>query len=402
MAGAVTTTPPSKSVRSRLPQPAKQLCSLLLSVVAAAGLASEVCAQHAYQQQNAVARAFNESAVSGDFRRHTFGGDEFADRWVRPVIVEIEEEQAADGEPQGTQSASASEAAPLGQEPDDISKIFLRQSSSLLAPGRVQYEVGFVYLWQDASALTILPGGVLDFQEVRDRRFLVPLTIRYGLNDCVELFGSLPVGVSHFERTDPMFRDATTRGGLGDAGAGLLVQWLRETDDNPDVISSISVTAPTGPDPFKLSPNVAALGSGFWSMNTSVSLVKSFDPIVLFGGVGYRHEFGTLVQGIPVQPGEAFTYSFGMGFSVNDDIALNAEISGSFQGRLRANETLVPNSASELLALQLGYTRRLSSKRSIQPFVAMGLTDDSPDFLLGFQLICDGGKKGERWARCDP
>lgn len=295
-----------------------------------------------------------------------------------------------DGSPAGTGAGRTSTGTPgasLGEAPQDIAQIFLRQSSSLLPAENWQFELGFNYLWQEAPALVLLPGDLLDFQQVRDRRVIVPLTLRYGWNDRLEVFGTLPVGVSHFERLDAANGATTTRGGLGDVSAGFLYQWLRETDRQPDVITSVSFTAPTGPDPFGLSPNVAALGTGFWSVGGAVNVVQSFDPIVLFGGVGYRHEFGRSVRGVFLQPGETFTYSCGVGFSVNDDIALTAELSGAYQTRLRANGRTVPNSATEPVALQVGYTRRLGPAWSIQPYARIGLTPDAPDFLLGCSLI---------------
>lgn len=292
----------------------------------------------------------------------------------------------------GVNSQRDSTSGPLGEAPEDISQIFLRQSSSLLQRGTWQLESGLTYLWQDTDALVLLPGDALAFQRMRDRRWMVPLTARYGLTNNTEWFGSLPVGLAHFERTDVRDSDATTQGGIGDAVIGLLHQFQRETARRPDVIGQLSLGVPTGVDPYTGGRNVAPLGDGTWNVTAGVNFVRSVDPVVLYGGMSYRHDFAGEFVGHEIQPGPTYGYSCGLGFAVNDDVALTGELTGAFQMRATIDGRPIANSSAEPVTMRLGLTRRITRDTSMQPFVTWGLTEDSPDFQLGFFLIHNVGR----------
>lgn len=290
----------------------------------------------------------------------------------------------------GTAAAVGSEALaeqPLGEAPVDISQVFLRQSSSLLGQGVLQTEYGFTYSWQQADVITILPDSMIELERVRERQLQVPLTARYGWSDKLEIFCTLPVGVANFERSNSGANDFTTRGGLGDISAGFLWQICQQTECSPDLIYSMQCSAPTGSTPFGPSVNTASLGSGFWSISANLNAVKSYDPVVLFGGIGYRHEFENEFDGLIITPGETFSYSFGMGMSLNDDLAVSAELFGEFTSAALVNDVGIPNSTAEPILLQFSITRRKCSDQSVQPFVAFGLTEDAPDVFLGVFFI---------------
>lgn len=280
-----------------------------------------------------------------------------------------------------------SESRRFGQEPEDIRQVFLRQSSSLLSPGTAQWDIGFTYVWNDSDALTVLSDNSIDLQRQRDRQFLTPITWRYGLSDCVEVFATVPLGVSAFERTDIDDGTTTTRAGLGDVGGGLLFQVMRETAVCPDVILGSNFTAPTGAAPFGPSSNIASLGGGFWTLATDVSFVKSYDPVVVFASIGYRHEFSNEFSGTTITPGEVISYSYGLGFSVNDDIALTAELTGEYQREYVVGGRSVPSSNQEPISLRFGFTRRVTSQRSVQPFISVGVTSDAPEVFMGMYFI---------------
>lgn len=151
----------------------------------------------------------------------------------------------------------------------------------------------------------------------------------------------------------------------------------------------MSSTAPSGASPFGPSPDFATLGRGFWTVSTGVSWVKSYDPIVLYGGIGYRHEFEREFDGVAVIPAEAFNFSYGLGFAVSDDIALTAEVVAERQASYRLNGRKALGSANEPVALKLGLTRRTEKDRTIQPFVSIGLTDDAPQVFTGIYFVSE-------------
>lgn len=308
-----------------------------------------------------------------------------------PFAAAIELQRAAEDVANPQLAAKNADAVlaqqPLGEAPVDISQIFLRQSSSLLSQGVLQTELGVTYSWQQADAIVVLPDSSIELERVRERALLMPLTARYGWSENLEIFFTLPIGVANFERSNSLENDFTTRGGLGDVSGGFLWQLRKETAECPGLIYSMQGTAPTGSTPYGPGINIAALGSGFWSISSNLNAVKSYDPVVIFGGVGYRHEFENEFDGLTITPGEAFTYSFGMGLSLNDDIAVSAELSGEFRTLSLVDDLGIPNSTSEPILLQFSITRRVCQDRSVQPFVAFGLTDDAPDVFLGAFFI---------------
>ncbi len=276
-----------------------------------------------------------------------------------------------------------SNSEPLGQAPPDVANLFQSQSSILLKPGEVQLDIGFVYSWQEATGLVLLPGNALALQRVRDRRFLMPLNLRYGYKERVELFLFAPFGFAALEQSDPANLDTDTQGGVGDLRAGFMYQLRNQKGAVPDVTMSLSFAAPTGGDPFTASANLPSIGNGFWDIAAQLNFVRSLDPVVFFGGVGFLHQFGDTFNGVLIQPGEVFDYSFGMGFAVSDDVALSVSLNGYLQMRTAVDRALIANSSQEPTSLRLSCSRRTSKHTRMQPFVDFGLNDDAVDFEFG-------------------
>ena len=290
-------------------------------------------------------------------------------------------EPPADSNAEG--GASASDPGSLGESPKDESEVFLRQSTVLLKPGQGQYDIGFLYLFQESLFPTQLMSGDLAREQIRFRELLMPLNVRYGIREGTELFGSLPVGFSIFERSDIERDEITSRGGAGDLTAGIKSLRVKETESLPDVILLGSFSAPLGAEPYRLSDS-ATIGSGFWNISGGVNMVKSFDPVVVFGGVTYTHYFERGLQVGSVQPGEQFNYSFGMGMAVNDTVVLSSQLLGALQTYTYINDERLPNSLLEPMSMRFGLTHVLGRNRYLEPYVIFGLTSDAPDAQIGF------------------
>lgn len=100
--------------------------------------------------------------------------------------------------------------------------MFLRQSSSLLKEGRVQWDIGVTYATQQSRGLAVLPDGSVDIAKLKTRQIAAPITWRRGIYDCLEFFSTVPVGISNYELTDAGRDESSTLGGVGDVGAGFL------------------------------------------------------------------------------------------------------------------------------------------------------------------------------------
>ena len=137
----------------------------------------------------------------------------------------------------------------------------------------------------------VLPPGIVATRRLRRRDFLVPLNVRYGLRKDVEVFAMLPLGLTALELSDSSGGTSTTKGGIGDLTAGLLYDLQTGKVGWPEMTAAVRVTAPTGDPAFALSNYEAGLGNGFWTVAALLNFVKSYDPLVIFASVGYRHDF---------------------------------------------------------------------------------------------------------------
>jgi outer membrane putative beta-barrel porin/alpha-amylase len=270
---------------------------------------------------------------------------------------------------------------PIGQEPEDtgdIRLIFLRQSTVLLRPGQVEVETGMNYQYtQSVSSLL----------NAKFRQFQMPFAARVGLFDRAEASVALPLA---YVRRDLGFADTAVsndEAGVGDVTAAFNYELRRESAGGPDIISSVGVGVPTGSRP---GVEGLSLGTAHWSATVGVQLIKIADPVALFGGIHFEHQFparyflGDDVH--DVDPGTTGGYNFGFGFAVNEDISLSAQVVGSHQGDLKSDGERVFASAREPVSLRTALTVQYAGGTFIEPSVAIGLNDDTPDFTLGVSL----------------
>jgi hypothetical protein len=279
-------------------------------------------------------------------------------------------------------------AKPIGQRPEDqeeVTKMFLRQTSVLLKPGQAEVEFGVAYE-RDLQQ-------VIGFSRQTLREFSFPLAFRYGINAKLEGFVTQPVAYGVTELTESGTTVEKSAWGLKDTSFGLNYLLARETAKRPDVILSLSGRAPTGLDPYRNDGTEVGLGNGHWAVSPGLQLVKTFDPVVIFGGVYYTHQFERHALGQDIQPGEEAGYSFGLGFAINEDVSVSAQLLGAFQSEYRLDGSTVSGSSREPVSLRMALTNRWRKGFYVEPSVTFGLNDDAPDFVLGASCIYQFGGK---------
>jgi hypothetical protein len=171
--------------------------------------------------------------------------------------------------------------------------------------------------------------------------------------------------------------------GTGDLSAGINHVLRHEQHNAPELVGTVSFSAPLGADPFELSPGPAALGSGFWQVSGSILAIKSYDPAVVFGGIGYIHQFDEDYLGGTFDPGEIITYQFGTAFAVNDSMTFNTVFLGQYQTETQFNNRSLPGSTSEPLQLRFSLICSKSQCLIVEPFAAIGFNDDAPEADIG-------------------
>ena len=273
---------------------------------------------------------------------------------------------------------------------------------------------------------TIIPAlliGLIDVREVKRNTVTAALTGRVGLTRRLEAELKLPyvyrsdstVSRELFTGTASERVFDTSGRALGDVEAAVRYQLNEGGADKPYFVGGLRFKSRTGRDPFNVvtdctrrcvGENVTGTGlpldlptgSGFYSLQPSLTWLLPSDPAVFFGSVSYLHNFkrsglSRLVLGGEreplgeVRPGDVFGFNFGMGLALNDKASLSLGYDHSSIGRTRQNGVTVPGAVrTQLGTLLLGFSYRLSDKRSVNVAVGAGLTRDTPDVSLTIRV----------------
>lgn len=269
------------------------------------------------------------------------------------------------------------------EESYDLRQVLLRQSSVTVTPGQWQWDLDVNYL----RAPT--PGAEGNSTLIRD--FTVENRIRAGVTDYLEAYASLPYVIAERETTMASEVSSDSTSDIGDLEAGIGLVLARETSVLPGVTLSLAASHPTGEDPYDSSePYPAFTGSGHESLRGELNFVRSSDPLVFYWGIGFTYYDSEESQGVDIQPGNAFLYRFGVGFEVNRDASLIAEVTGAYQGEVELDGDAVDGSTSEPVLLRLAVTTRLARHVYLEPSVSFGMTDDAADVIAGITLVNRG------------
>jgi hypothetical protein len=303
----------------------------------------------------------------------------------------------------GNQASNLNEARNIGQAPEDTSLFFLRRQTVLLEPGQHQLDVGFSYsLVEDDLPVALIDGsgevtGVARGR-LRQRLLLFPIELRYGLAKRIQLFLNVPLGGAGTELAFQDFDDHSTQVGIGDLRFGSTFLVHKGERFAPDFITTLDFTFPTGDEslPLITATPESRFGEGFFAMAVSGLWIHTYDPCVLFYGVGYRHRFETEIENVLVAPGEQFYYQLGVGFAVNDYLTLSASYLGFYISETYLDDDRVEGSALEPMRMRFAATISRPEPRKIptfighcnvreicEPFAEIGMTDDGPSSRIG-------------------
>lgn len=257
---------------------------------------------------------------------------------------------------------------------------FLRSEAVLLPPRKVESDLALVYLHNKASLQN-------------DTAFTLTTTARLGIINGLE--GYVQVPVSWNEKKIQTFGGEvkTNNEGVGDLGFGLKYSVVPESRGVPNVIVSLSASAPTGKSPYvKPFPGAVGrdirdplsrpLGTGHWAVTGGVAALKSFDPLVFFSGVNYTHFFEETYYGVKVQPGDFYDLNAGLGFAVSETDTISSQVFVGYQDEWSFNNQTISASSNQPISLRLALTHILSPRDLIEPSVLFGLTRDANDAVV--------------------
>ena len=264
--------------------------------------------------------------------------------------------------------------------------------------------------------------GTISIDEVDADIFTSDLTVRYGVNDRFFIDASIP-----FLYRTSNFRSGGAGGaanapvetrvsdqGLGDVSIGASYQILAETARRPNLVVSGRVKLPTGQEPFGIDfvevqgsegnlqvPRSLATGSGVWGASVGISALKTMDPMVVFGSINYFRNFERGFADIDENPGDqpgrvsignAVQFGAGLAYALNETSSISMSYSQRLVERSRLKLDVAENfqrvvgSQANIGLVNLGATFSLGRSLSLVTTVGIGLTDDSPDMVVGVRL----------------
>lgn len=294
----------------------------------------------------------------------------------------------------------------LGKKDDDadsakaLEEVFqaAEKSYTLLKKGERTLTYGVDYsLMRETVVETIRRGenvySVIS-QDEAQHSFTNSFTFDYGIWDNLTFSIRLPLVAKYDTERD---LDAYS---LGDISASLRWQPWTSLRGKPVTTLYATLGLPTGTSPYDIN-NASELstGSGYYSLGGGANLSYVIDPVVLFGSLGYTYNLpvtninqtrgGRRLE--EVEPGSSLSLSMGFAYALSYDVSLATSFQMSHS--LAPTFTFADSSfegteeTSAIMNFSLGL--RTSPEHIVNVNAGFGMTEDSPDVLLGFSMPLD-------------
>ncbi|WP_350615571.1 hypothetical protein [Pseudomonas sp. HY7a-MNA-CIBAN-0227] len=305
------------------------------------------------------------------------------------------------------------------------------EASGFFGNGKFSFETGVTYARYDARQLTLngflaldsIFLGNINLDRIKADNWTLDMTGRYNLDNRWQFDVNVPViyrestyqsgGANGGSGTATSEESVTRDPTIGDVNFGIAYKFLDETPNLPDAVVSLRVKAPTGEEPFGIklvrSPNNSNLyvpenlptGNGVWSITPGISLVKTFDPAVLFGSLSYTHNFEDSFDDISstvnekiggkVRLGDSFQIGVGVAFALNERMSMSFSVSDLIQRKSKLKPDSgdwqsVVSSDANAGYFNVGMTIAASENLTIVPNLSIGMTDDAPDFTFSLKF----------------
>lgn len=252
-----------------------------------------------------------------------------------------------------------------------LERALVREGGLLLSPGTFEVEPNFIY-----------SHSINDSAAFRRDSFGPALAFRAGLPWHSQFEFSLPYVVEH-RRSGTL---STNSSGIGDLSLGISHQFLIERPSVPSLIGAISYRVSTGKNTIFESATPVAHGSGFDSVQGSLTAVKRVDPLVFFGSYSYAHSFAREKNGIEVDLGNSHGLRFGTALATGPDTSLRAAFNMTFFDKTRFGGSALAGTDEPAGLLEFGGSAVLSESTALDVVVGAGVTRSAPKFRITIAL----------------
>ena len=272
------------------------------------------------------------------------------------------------------------------------------------------------------NGFQIIPG--ITFGNIFVTRFeqnitTAAVTVRGGVTDRLELNAKIPYVYNSGSTSSliPLGTSAellsvsATGASLGDMQFGGSYQINSGESGWPILVGNFLFKTITGVSPFDVpiitldepngqflsgTPKRLATGTGFYSMQPSVTVLLPTAPGVLFANLQYVHNLGRTQkiqdrQGGPpnpvkLQPGDSPSITFGIGFALNDRSALTLSYQQTHVFAAFANGQEIPGSPYSYGTFNFGLGYQISQSLRLNVSVGVGAGPNTPAAKVLFEL----------------
>ncbi|CAI8768038.1 Transporter [Pseudomonas sp. IT-P253] len=330
----------------------------------------------------------------------------------------------------GTKGSSYGESLKDDSEPAQSVSNLYDEASGFFGGGKFSVETGLTYTHYDTRALALngflaldsIFLGNINLDRIKADNWTLDLTARYNVAQRWQFDINVPIIYRESTYSSggaggagPVTSDATvTRDPtIGDVNVGVAYKFLDESVELPDAVFTFRVKAPTGQDPYGIKlvndpnndnlsvPQSLPTGNGVWSITPGISLVKTFDPAVLFGSLAYTYNMENSFSDISpqvdskvpgdVKLGDSWQVGAGIAFALNEKMSMSFSFTDQFARKSKIKPDggewqSITNSDYNSANFNIGMTLAVSPNLTIVPNLAMGLTEDAPDFSFSLKF----------------
>lgn len=262
------------------------------------------------------------------------------------------------------------------------------------------------FFFQGVEIVDAVLIGAIEATESRRNYVSAQLGLRYGLTDRMELSGKVPfvyrddrvestvISEDPDQQGAPTFLQDVDGSGIGDIEFGVQYQVNDGKEGWPYFVANLRAKSTTGKGPFEVSRDSEgietelATGSGFWSIEPSLTMIYPTDPAVFFTNLGYIWTRGRDVDLNTggsfighVSPGDTISGSVGLGFALNEamSMSLGYQHNYVFGTESEINGNLVSARDFQVGSFLFGMSLGLGRTTGLSMNVAVGVTEESPD-----------------------
>lgn len=343
------------------------------------------------------------------------------------------DQSPVNSEPNAATTEQTVTTEPVGQEQQQQqqqnqvqqTKVILQSATTLTNAGGILTPRGQFVIdpsleydyWADNQLLlngfTIIPGitfGNIAISRVQQNFLTAAVTARYGVTDRLEINLKVPFVVAYGTTTTqavgpdavPLSPGANAAN-IGDIQLGASYQINSGNNGWPVFVANMLFKTVTGKSPYQVpiftvnDPNGQFLegiekklptGTGFYSVEPSVTIFYPTDPGVVFGNFQYIQNFARTFNlenpagGAPVhanlQPGSAVSATFGLGFALNDKASMTFSYQQEHVFGASENDKKIDGSSYDFGTFNFGLGYTVNATTNVNIGVGIGAGPNAP------------------------